>query len=512
VFVLTGIGPAGSALAQSNANAPSPASAGLRVVAQGVAAMPAADVAWRIVRDTAEASGASEYESRAIGFALAAEDAILIDDQTTGLLHRLAPDEAAFVVDGALQRRLSLGPGPTAYYRISLVPAEQATDGGGDELIYAGDAFAAPAGLRDIDLVGGEVGTTPVSLDPGGFELLLFVTDGAVLVRLADEGVSVEAGNAVVLSGGPADVVANGSGQASFVAAIIGPDVSGGTEIEESDEVVEVTEPVASDSDVVEQPTDGGTVRVSTFRCPPGYDFPIQLDGPSPDCTEPISGVAVGLDPADGGEYIEAATDESGVALLEDVPAGSYTLIVINPERPADRVVCGSALQGLIGNGDSLKVSGGEQISCTVNYLQAGGTATLRVQAFDCEPGYRFPEGAWDGHLDCTIPLPGVEVDVMSLSTADHFPVTTGSDGSAILTLPEDNYQIAFDLPADNPTRIVCGGPGVGLLGGVEDQIIVIPLAAGDEISCSSNSHAPATWADAGRPPAILVARPNPAS
>src|SRR5437867_10141318 len=65
----------GRVRAQENGpNAPSPARVGQAVIAQGVAEMPAAQIAWRVVQDTADVPGEAEYEGRALGFAVALED------------------------------------------------------------------------------------------------------------------------------------------------------------------------------------------------------------------------------------------------------------------------------------------------------------------------------------------------------------------------------------------------------------------------------------------------------
>ena len=147
----------GAAAAADEANAPSPAGPTAAVIAHGVAPMPAAEVAWRVVDDTAEPLGEAPVEEHALGFALAREDAVLLADETTGARTRLAAGEAAFVTDGAQQRRESLGAEDTALYHLALVPATEAEDAGGDVLVFAGKPFAAPAGEHDLDLVRGHL-------------------------------------------------------------------------------------------------------------------------------------------------------------------------------------------------------------------------------------------------------------------------------------------------------------------------------------------------------------------
>jgi hypothetical protein len=206
---------------------PSPAVGHAQVVAQGVAPMPAPEVAWRVVLDSAELPAAAIVEERALGFALADRAAVVVDDQATGVQTRLAGGEALFVPTGARQRRAALGPAPTPYYRLALVPPEHATDAGGDRLVFAGNQFAAPVGRAfDLDLLRDV-------LDPGE-ERRLSATGTPTLVLATAGTVDVSAGGAtpVRLAAGQAGAFAGaltvsgeGPRQSAFVAAVIGPEV-----------------------------------------------------------------------------------------------------------------------------------------------------------------------------------------------------------------------------------------------------------------------------------------------
>jgi hypothetical protein len=120
-------------------------------------------MAWRVVRDVAESPPDAEFERRALGFAVATNPfaSLLLTDEVTGSASRLAPGEAAFVRDGTIQRRESLGPGADSYLRIGLVAETAAGDAGGDRLIFAGSAFAPPTGWATLVLF-------RVALEPGG--------------------------------------------------------------------------------------------------------------------------------------------------------------------------------------------------------------------------------------------------------------------------------------------------------------------------------------------------------
>ena len=174
------------ALFQLAPDAPSPATGHAQVIAHGVSALPAPSLAWRVVLDTAEPIEQAVAEERALGFALADQEAILGYDQSFGSQTRLAAGEASFVPTGSLQRRSSLTGQPTPYYRIALVPAAQALDAGGDRLVFGGDAWNAPVGEQfDIDLLRDVVNPNEASSIPA--------TNGATLVLVTSGTVEVEA-------------------------------------------------------------------------------------------------------------------------------------------------------------------------------------------------------------------------------------------------------------------------------------------------------------------------------
>ena len=220
------MGIAGQVLAP---DAPSPASGHAQVIAQGVAAMPAPEIAWRVVLDTAESVGQAEVQERALGFAVANRAAVLVDDETTGAQTRLAPDEGVFVAGGSRQRRSSLDGVSAQYYRIALVPAENATDAGGDSLVLAGDAFTAPAGRAfDLDLVRDVLAPNEESTIPDtGSQTLIVTTAGTIEVEAGGAGalpVRLAAGQAAAVASG-ISLFGVGERGGAFVAAVIGPEV-----------------------------------------------------------------------------------------------------------------------------------------------------------------------------------------------------------------------------------------------------------------------------------------------
>ena len=365
---------------------PSPATGHAQVVAQGVAAMPAPEVAWRVVLDTAELPAESAVEERALGFALADRAAIVVDDQATGSQTRLAGGEALFVPGAAQQRRSALGPAETPYYRLALVPAGQATDAGGDRLVLAGDPFAAPPGRAfDLDLVRDV-------LDPGE-ETLIRGTATPVLVLGTSGTVEVRAGSApaVRLAAGQArtftgDLAVAGEGprQSAFVAAVIGP---------------EVPAPPAPPA----PPT--GTITIDVRACPAGLTAAeAAAAGFGGDALAPCTAQA--LDP------LPTLTLANGQALPPDVTdpaAGHYTWtgllyspfpvavpplprpfrdwVLIDPTVGVVAASAGSGVQPTVANPGLLPVGAARPDVTATLYLFAPGEGSVRLRAFACPAG-----------------------------------------------------------------------------------------------------------------------------
>ncbi len=229
LLVLT-VGPVGaSVVRQLTQDAPSPALGHAEVVAHGVAPLPSGQIAWRVVEDTADLSADAPIEERALGFVLAGDGAMLVNDLSYRTQARLASGEAAFVPNGAQQQRVSLGQSATRHYRIALVPAGEADDAGGDSMILAGDGFTGPAddAGHDLDLLRDVVRPNEQSEIPdAGFPSLVLATDGEINIETNDGGrpLALSTGEAAVVNG---DVIVLGTGtkKAAFVAGLIGPEV-----------------------------------------------------------------------------------------------------------------------------------------------------------------------------------------------------------------------------------------------------------------------------------------------
>lgn len=313
--------------ADEGANAPSPAGTHAEVIAQGVGDMPAAQVAWRLVQDTAEAYGEAGYQQRALGFAVATDDALLLTDESDGAMTRLARGEAAFVGDGVNQRRESLGNGSTPYWRIALVPADQAEDAGGDTLVYGGEGFAVQAEARDMDLVAAKLDGKKSTTVESEFPVLVVVANGTASVAPASGGdaVTLDRGEATTIDGS-VELTAEKSGTRVLV-AVIGPQVIVSDDIS----------PVADDDDSGDTDTDNtdtdeasSQILVTSERCPVGVTGDQALDNTSGDpCFggDPVGSMTVTLVNQDTGETTTDTIHANGMAAFPGLAAGNYSVL-----------------------------------------------------------------------------------------------------------------------------------------------------------------------------------------
>lgn len=161
------------------------------LLVRGDAELPGGQMAWRVVDDVAEVGGDAGFQRRSLGFTVNTSifADLLVTDEVTGSAYRLASEEAAFVSEGTMQRRESLGETPEQYLRLGLVHAALATDAGGDRLVYAGPAFAIPSGtvtlaLERMDLNAGDM----AHANPGPGHVLILVLQGEVELEEGEAG------------------------------------------------------------------------------------------------------------------------------------------------------------------------------------------------------------------------------------------------------------------------------------------------------------------------------------
>jgi hypothetical protein len=427
-----------AAARQTGSAGPSPAQDGAQVVAQGVGAMPADEVAWRVTSATAAGTPAEPVQN-ALGFTLADGDGLLLNNVDSGEQERLATGEAIFTAAGSRHEQVALGDDEVAFYRIELVSAN---DVNGGDLVVAGGLFSAPVGNRDIDLVRAtlaEDGEIELSLGSDGAPAFLFVTNGAVDVIEANaaDATAVAAGEAFY-SSGDVTVRATDADGATFVAAVIGAEVP-------------AYEPPAPPT------ADTGTITVEALGCPVAYEGTTYAD----DCTEPLADIEfqVGYPNTD---YSEAGTtDEDGTVTFTDLAANTYFLIGGVPAEFATQVVeCANAdgpiptepTQSEIPGGIFDLPSGGE-ITCSwyviPEDLQGGEPGTIALAVKLC-PTADTPLDSCD-FADITAPLTITGPVTLSTGSQSDIPVRIhgpnyvwGEEGG----IPYGTYYLTVDMPA----------------------------------------------------------------
>lgn len=251
-----------------------------QVIAQGVAALPADAVVWRVVRGRTESSAEAAFVARPLGFLLATGAPIIIVDGKTGEQARLGRGEAALVPAGSAQRWASAGEERGSYLAISLAPADSAPEGGTP--LLEGAPFQPATGPHDVDLVRGVLeGDETYELPATEQEGVILATDGTIAVSVpGGEPTTLLAGEGATFVG-ELVVAAAGSNAAVFVAAVIGPEVE---PVAVAPPTVEAAPPPTAAAEVdgteveaTEEPgatrvaDDGqGSITIEVFACPPG--------------------------------------------------------------------------------------------------------------------------------------------------------------------------------------------------------------------------------------------------
>jgi hypothetical protein len=460
---------ASTALAQDDElNGPSPAEEQARVMAQSVAELPDEEVAWRVTEEEAPLADDASFDDQPLGFIYARSDAILIIDEQTGSQIRIAGGEAAFLPADSSRELVSLGDEEAAFIRIALVPAGDAGDEpDGATLVFASDPFDAPEGLRDIDLVGSTLEMGSIRIPSPSAPTLIYAVRGDLAVRLDDKNTDVNSRKAASLGPGTPQVTDGGDIEASFLAAVIGPEIPALDQAEPTREPTATPQGTGGDDD-----TEAASVSVTVTRCPDGHTFPDQLDGPDPDCVDPIPDLYLSLTANDTGEILEDFTDDNGNGFFGDLGAGSYSLSAALDGAIDARIVCGSAESGLMGNGDPMQIGAGEAVDCSVNFIVAGGgnntegvqgTGEIFVTAISCPVDYAGPSGPAGVDPSCDGPMGDVYVYLEQLdgdgSTVDG---TTGGDGVLDFTdLPAGTWAVSAspNSIASANVWIACTGP-----------------------------------------------------
>jgi hypothetical protein len=252
-----------------------PAGGRIQVIAQGVVPLPQGDVLWRTVRTRAPLPADAPFEERPLGFVFASTGPLLLVDRPSGEQLRLGAGEAALIHPGAMQQRSSLGDQPVAYLSIELVPIDAAPPPDNATVLAPGQPFPAPVGLHDFDLLSGDVVADERFMIPdSGTKNVILITDGAASVgRSGAEPVILIAGEAASFSGelevatAPEGASSSVEARASFLVAMIGPEVAPPAGMEETSAPAATAAALAAGSPAA---ADAGAIAIEVFTCPPG--------------------------------------------------------------------------------------------------------------------------------------------------------------------------------------------------------------------------------------------------
>lgn len=347
-MLMPGLGP-GQAGAQD-----APVAGQIEVIAQGVAEVPAGDLVWRTVRARADQASVAPFSERPLSFVIAAEDPLLLADETLTHLSLLFPGEAAFVPPGVRQQRSSLTETPVTHLAVELVAADAALSSDGSTVLQPGQPFPSPGGFRDFDLVQGFLTSDDAYLVPDtGQKNIILVTAGAVAVsRAGSEPTTLIAGESATFSG-ELEVAGTTDDPSSFAVAIIGDEVIPPAARAQAPAAPTATA-AGGDTPTPEAavvtpagPAEGtGSISVEAWLCPPGMTpqtlFPDQCELTTSLFEATLAGPAL-PEPL----LLIDATEENGTYRWSNLPFGEYRLAeTFLPENYETYILAGAPATG----------------------------------------------------------------------------------------------------------------------------------------------------------------------
>jgi hypothetical protein len=321
-----------------------PAGGRIQVIAQGIVPLPQGDVLWRTVRTRAPLPADALFEERPLGFVFASTGPMLLVDRPSGEQMRLGTGEAALIRPGVMQQRSSLADQPVAYLSIELVPIDAAPPDNAT-VLAPGQPFPAPVGLHDFDLLSGDVvADERFTIPDSGAKNVILITDGAASVaRPGAEPVVLIAGEAASFSGelevsaAPGDASSGVEARASFLVAMIGPEVAPPSGMEETPAPASTAAAPAAGSPVA---GGEGAIAIEVFTCPPGMtaetlaaaacapavvDFDVTLSGESLDVP-----LTLGDARTEGDAFIWSDLPYGDYLIAEAVLPTSFTTYVLS--------------------------------------------------------------------------------------------------------------------------------------------------------------------------------------
>lgn len=420
---------------------PSPAVGRAQVITQGIAALPDGDYVMRIVRRTAPALGDAKIGRRALGFALATDEPILItevtgdgDDVAYRDVARIAPGEAYLTLEGTRQIRASLSGESSSYTGIEFVPPDQANNVGTGELLYVSEALESPSGQHDLDLVRNVLAQQDIANVPDtGGQILVLATDGAIdILPGRTRGMRLEAGESAIFNaeeleiraseesaygiptnqlGSLTNMLQTDSPVAGYVVVVIGPEVpKTGEPTPTATATTAPIEPSATavPTEVIPEPTSEpevlGSVGVIGRLCQPGVSIEEISDAACPVIPE---GFDLVLSGPSGTFGLGSANRIDASWYWTELTLGTYSLSpTLYPGNANDYFIPGSsAIGGSSETGYSITVDeSAPAIVAPIYFLQPAvrvTTAPVSVAIAVCEDGPDGPvscssPGSWD--------------------------------------------------------------------------------------------------------------------
>lgn len=361
--------------------------AGTESIAHGVSNIPSDDSgesAWRVVLDTAQPASDTQPVERALGFVMAIDDPILVSHADTGTIDLVPADGASFVNEGDFEQRSSLDSEPSSYYRIALVPPEQAGDQANGEVILSGDAFATPDGPRAINLQSTTIASgNEATVAAGSAPSMVIVTSGSVTLG---DGSTLGEGDSATVSG-DVSLAANETDAVAAVATIGDdiplPDGSGEASEIESDDAAATPVTDDAESDATEESS--VSILVEAIDCsngdPATWENCTPLEGIlfSLARAEATSSSETGITTDQNGQVYDSAV--AGVTVTVGYTSGAPdTLVPLTGAFTAEDVQEGQVFVFVFGTAD-------QAADASVGDTAPESSVKILVEAFDCSNG-----------------------------------------------------------------------------------------------------------------------------
>ncbi len=357
-----------------------------QTVAQSLMAMPAETMVWQSELLRAIVPPRAEATAQPGGFVLADTGSLAITDSSGKPLQRLAPGEATWIEPGAVRAIVSLEGRSAGYLRISLIPANFVPEKPG--AASHGDAFPAPAGVVDLDLLrdilerGEELVVTS-----GDAPAFLQVTSGKVFITEDNGEIGEVATGSPLQFQGQITLSGASRAPAAFVIARLGPQVPARLTLLNPD-ATPVATPLAIPLATPLALAESAALSVAAWLCPPGYDE----SAPLISCTGPGAGVRFTAEV--GGKSVNILADAAGNAVFPPFMPGALTLRANLPDGATTAVAScrnlgGDALGRVRDNALSVTLEPGARVACAW-FIALGDTwpaAALSVSVLACPPG-----------------------------------------------------------------------------------------------------------------------------